>query len=50
MVKQMAGITCAGRNWLPCLFLIRRLMKEIENVQRKVFEGTEIGGSEEQKI
>lgn len=46
MVKQMAGILCVGRKWLPHLFFIR-LMKEIENVQRKILEDTESGGSGE---
>ena len=46
MVKKTAGILCVGRKWLPHLFFIR-LMKEIENVQRKILEDTESGGSGE---
>ena len=46
MVKQMAEIICVERKWLPHLFFIR-LMKEIKNVQRKILEDTESGGSGE---
>ena len=46
VVKKTAGILCVGRKWLPHLSFIR-LMREIENVQRKILEGTESGGSGE---
>lgn len=47
----MAVIKCAEGKWIPYFFFIReRLMKEIENTERKVLEDTEIGGSGEQKI